>query len=304
MSFRSFHLSRALDWGGLSARQLALRTYQAIERHDTLDRAAIVAFYALLSLVPLLGFLLAIAFGAADGISGEVLTLSNQFLPSEADAVIHDQVRKIRAAPPVGLLTFSFAVLLWSSSGVFIAVMDGTNAAHGVRDRRPWWRRRLLATVLTTVELVLLLGAFVGIVAEPSVLHWFGLGGTAAAAARWIAVVLALLINFSVAYYFGPDVEREWEWVTPGSAFGVVMLIATSLGFRLYLYYGWGTSETFGVLGGVVILLLWFYLAALALLVGAEMNCVIEYAASPGVSARRALPMPSEGIGSGGTSGG
>lgn len=97
--------------------------------------------------------------------------------------------------------------------------------------------------------------------------------------------MLALLVNFSVAYYFGPDLEREWEWMTPGSAFGVVMLIATSLGFRFYLQYGWSSGETFGVLGGVVILLLWFYLAALALLVGVEINSVVEHAASASITA-------------------
>jgi membrane protein len=95
---------------------------------------------------------------------------------------------------------------------------------------------------------------------------------------RWIVVVAALLASFSLAYYFGLSGNQEWEWVTPGSAFGVVMLIASSLGFRLYLHYGWSWSETYGALAGVVILLLWFYLAALAVLVGAEINCVIGHA--------------------------
>ena len=99
-------------------------------------------------------------------------------------------------------------------------------------------------------------------------------------------MVAALLASFSIAYYFGPDVERGWEWVTPGSAFGVVTLVAASLGFRAYLVYGWSWSETYGTLAGVIILLLWFYAAALALLVGAEINCVIGHARS-GVAAAK-----------------
>jgi membrane protein len=250
-----------------TTKELAIRTYQEIDKHETMDRAAIVAFYAMLSLVPLLGFLLALAFGPARGITAALQSFSSQFLPAAADTIIDDQIQKIQASPPVGVLTVSFMILLWSSSGVFVSLMDGANAAYGVRDVRPWWKRRLLAIVLTTVEMILLLGALTALVVWPYFFSWFGLSGVAAATVgvvRWVVVVIALLASFSLAYYFGLGGKQEWEWVTPGSAFGVVMLIASSLGFRLYLYYGWSWSETYGALAGVVILLLWFYLAALA----------------------------------------
>jgi len=185
--------------------------------------------------------------------------------------------------PPVGVLTFSFVVLLWSSSSVFVSVMDGLSAVSGVRDGRPWWKRRLLAVVLTGVELVFLLVALFVIIAWPSVMHWFGLGGATAAAVgvvRWAFVVVVLLASFSVAYYFGPhgEREREWKWITPGGSVGVALLIATSVGFQLFLRYGWSSSETYGALAGVILLLLWLYTVALALLVGAEINGVIAHA--------------------------
>jgi membrane protein len=289
VSFTSVQLRRVWDWGGLTIKQLAVRTYLEIDKHETIDRAAIVAFYAMLSLVPLLGFLLAIAFGPARGTTAALRAFCSQFLPEAAASIVEDQIQKIQASPPVGVLTVSFVILLWSSSGVFVALMDGTNAAYGVRDARPWWKRRLLAIALTAVELILLLGALTAIIAWPYFFGWFGLSGVAAATAgvvRWVVVVAALLASFSLAYYFGLSGKQEWEWVTPGSAFGVVMLIATSLGFRLYLYYGWSWSETYGALAGVVILLLWFYLAALAVLVGAEINCVIGHARA----ARQVVP--------------
>ena len=288
MALTSIQIRPLWDWGGLTARQLVIRTYRAIDKHETIDRAAIVAFYALLSLVPLLGFLLAIAFGPASGSAAELQAVAGQFLPPEGRAIIDGQILKIQSDPPVGVLTVSFVILLWSSSAVFVSLMDGTNAAHGVRDGRPWWKRRLLAVVLTAVELALLLGSLVAILAWPHALSRFGLDGVAAGTAtavRWAVVVAALLASFSIAYYFGPDVKRGWEWVTPGSSFGVVALVAASLGFRAYLLYGWSWSETYGTLAGVVILLLWFYLAALALLVGAEINCVIGHARSGGAVA-------------------
>jgi membrane protein len=283
VSSTSIRVRSLWDWGGLTTRQLVVRTCRQIGRHDTIDRAAIVAFYALLSLVPLLGFVLAVAFGPARGSGAELQEVASQFLPPEGRAIIDGQIAKIQGAAPVGVLTFSFAILLWSSSGVFVALMDGTNAAHGVRDGRPWWVRRLLGVVLTAVESALLLGTLVAILAWPYALGLFGLdglGAATAAAVRWAVVVVALLVSFSIAYYFGPDVARGWEWVTPGSVFGVVTLIAASLAFRAYLVYGWAWSEAYGTLAGVIILLLWFYLAALALLVGAEINCVIGHARS------------------------
>ncbi len=292
MSLTSIRLSAAWNWGGLTARELAVRTYERIVLHETLDRAAALAFYAMLSLVPFLGFFLAIGVGGRGTISSQLLRLSREFLPPAVDAIIADQVHKIQAASSVGLLSFSSAVLLWSASSVFVSVMDATNAAHGVRDGRPWWKRWLMAVVLTVIEAALLTGALLLIVVWPFVTGFLGLGAAASAVAtvaRWTAAVVALLASFAVAYYFGPDVRREWKWITPGSALGVLGLIAASVGLQLYVYYGHGISETYGALAGVILLLLWLYAAALALLVGVEIDCIIEQATQhghkPGASA-------------------
>jgi membrane protein len=154
-----------------------------------------------------------------------------------------------------------------------------------VQDDRPWWKRRLLAIVLTVVEAVLFLGAAVSILLWPKVTGWLGLGTVGSVVAtviQWIVVIIALLVSFSIAYYFCPDAEQEWEWITPGSTVGVIVLILLTLGFRQYVQYGSSYSDTYGALAGVIITLLWLYLAALALLLGAEMNSVIEHAAPHG----------------------
>jgi membrane protein len=285
MSLTSFRVRKAWNWGGLWPWELARRTYAAMDRHGTLDRAAVVAYYAMLSLVPFLAFVLAIALGARAGVAAEILTLSAQVLPPEADAIVRDQVRKAQDAPPAGLISVSVLLLLWSASSMFVAVMDATNAAYGIRDGRPWWKRRLLAIVLTVVESALLAGASVCVIAWPTVLEWLGLPSQAATVAtvvQWLIVVLALLGAFAAAYYFGPHTEQPWEWVTPGGTLGVLALVAASLGLRAYLHFGPGYAETYGALAGVVLLLLWLYLAALALLVGAEVNNVVAEAAGQG----------------------
>jgi uncharacterized BrkB/YihY/UPF0761 family membrane protein len=126
-----------------------------------------VAFFALLSLAPFLSLVVAAALGSGGSLAAELLPVSRQLLPREAHAVIQEQVRKIQSSAEAGVLSLSFVILLWSSSSSFIAVMDAINAAYGSRDQRPWWRRRLMAVVLTVVESVLLIVALVAILAWP-----------------------------------------------------------------------------------------------------------------------------------------
>src|SRR5688572_25423429 len=102
MSITSIRLREAWNLGGLTVKQLAAQTWHQIDKHETLDRAACVAFYAMLSLVPFLSFLLAVTVGRAGEGTTQLLALSWQFLPAEADAIIQDQVQKMRAAAPVG----------------------------------------------------------------------------------------------------------------------------------------------------------------------------------------------------------
>ncbi len=286
MSLRSIRLREAWNWGGLSARELAVRTYRAMDQHDTLNQAAVVAFYAMLSLVPLLGLVLAFAVGVRGDVAVQLKALSEQQMPDkEASKIVGEQIDKIQAENSVGLVSLSTLILIWSASSLFVAVMDTTNAAYGVRDDRPWWKRRLMAIVLTVVETILLVGAAVTIAIWPAVARHLPLGGAAIVAAtvvQWLVVVVALLSAFALAYYFGPHVQQEWEWITPGATLGVLTLIVASLGFQLYLHFGPSYNETYGALAGVVLMMLWLYLAALALLVGAEINCVIEHAAPHG----------------------
>src|SRR5215212_9606231 len=115
MSVTRLRLRQAWNWGGLSFKQLAVRTYEAVDRHETVDRAAIVAFYALLALVPFLGLVLAVTLGPSGGVvAAEMRGLSRQVLPGAADEIVRGEMRTIREGPRVGLLSVSFLLLLWS----------------------------------------------------------------------------------------------------------------------------------------------------------------------------------------------
>jgi membrane protein len=240
----------------------------------------------MLSLAPMLGLILAVGLSTHSRVASNVLDLSARFLPADADSVVRDQVQKIQSEAHVGVLSLSAVILLWSASSFFVAVMDTTNAAYGVQDSRPWWKRRALALILRLAEVSLLVVASILALAWPALTDRLKLGefgwltSAGAVAAQWFVVVMSLLTAFALAYYFGPDVKHRWEWFTPGAALGVVVLVGASLGFQFYLRFGSSYSETYGALAGVVLMMLWLYLAALALMVGAEVNSVIEHAAT------------------------
>jgi membrane protein len=285
MSWTTIRLREAWDWGGLSTKELAVRTYRQVDKHEILDRAAALAYYGMLSLIPFLSFLLALGLGGRSWISAEILRLSHEMLAPGADKLIQDQIHNMQTTSAVALLSFSTIVLLYSASSIFTGIMSATNAAYAVKETRPWWKRQVQGVILAIVEAALLIGSAGLVVAWPYVMDWLhlaGIGATLASVVQWFVVVVALLATFAIAYYWGPDLEQEWEWITPGSALGVLVLIAASLGLRYYVQYGSNYSATYGALAGVIILLLWLYIASLALLVGAEINCVIENAAPHG----------------------
>ncbi len=285
MSLTSIRLKEAWNWGGLSTKELAKRTYRQVDKHEILDRAAALAYYAMLSLIPFVSFLFALGLGGQTWISDQILILSQRVLAPGATELIKDQIHNMQRSSAVALLSFSSVVLLYSASSVFTGIMAGTNAAYAVTESRSWWKRQLTAIVFTIVEAVLLIGSAGLVVAWPYVMDWMhlaGFGATLGTVVQWLVVIIALLASFAIAYYFGPDLEQEWEWITPGSTMGVLVLVIASLGLRFYVLYGSNYSATYGALAGVIIMLLWLYIASLALLVGAEINCVIENAAPHG----------------------
>jgi uncharacterized BrkB/YihY/UPF0761 family membrane protein len=93
---------------------------------------------------------------------------------------------------------------------------------------------------------------------------------------QWPLSLASMFLSFSLIYYFGPDVRGAWHWVTPGAALGVAIWLLASFGFRIYLHFFNSYGATYGSLGAVIILLLWLYITGLAILIGAELNWVIE----------------------------
>jgi membrane protein len=274
--------------GGLTVRELGERTWQEIDKDEVADRAAALAYYFLFALFPTLLFLTSLlGLLPISGLMDRLLAYAHQAMPGDAASILTKTLEEIQAGARGGLLSIGALAALWAASAGMASAMNALNVAYDVQDPRSWWKRRLLAIVLTVGFSVFILVALVLIVFGPrigeAVANWVGLGSLFTIVWNVISlpVVIALvLLGIALVYYFAPATQQHWRWVTPGSAVALVLWLAMSLGLRWYVANFADYSATYGSIGGVILLMLWLYLSGLVLLVGAEINAVIEHAAA------------------------
>lgn len=184
-------------------------------------------------------------------------------------------------------MALGVVLALWSASAGMAALQSGLNAVYNVKEGRPLWKVRSLATLLTVVCSLLVLTALAIVLYGKSgsqlcllppragTAHHLGLEDRAVAHA-----FLFIVFVFALIYYAAPDVQqRHWEWISPGAVIGIVLWLLVSFGFRAYLHFFNSYSATYGSLGAVIILMLWFYVTGVAILTGGEVNAEIENAA-------------------------
>jgi membrane protein len=182
-----------------------------------------------------------------------------------------------------GLLSFGFLAMLWAASTGMYAVMQQLNITYNVKEARSFIKGRSIALLLTLLFGMLVIGVFALIVMGGIVQDWLAefVGRnqvllTFFALLRWVIIVGALLLGFDLIYYLAPNVQRKYRWITAGAVFGVTVMLLASLGFRLYIMHFADYEATYGALGGMIVLMLWFYVAGLVFLVGSEINVVLD----------------------------
>jgi membrane protein len=185
-----------------------------------------------------------------------------------------------------------------------VALIDALNRAYDVEDARPWWKQRLTAIELTIGVAVLILVAFVLVVAGPQLADFIaarvGFGGVFVWSwkiLQWPLVFALVATAIGLVYYFAPDVDQDFVWLTPGSVFATFLWLVGSLAFRFYVVNFGSYNETYGAIGGVMVLLLWLYLSGLVFIVGAEMSAEIEHASPHGKAAAEKVPGQRKAIG-------
>ena len=280
--FRTFHLP--ITWP-----ELLRRTWKEINDDNCLGMAAQLAYYFILALFPALLVVVAIASYFPPATMQTVIASLDRVMPPEAFALISDQLQAISDGDDAGLLTLGVLGALWSSSAALTAIIDTFNRAYDIEESRPWWKVRLLAIGLTLGIAVFILTAFALVVAGPELARWlvgrFGLASAVATVwtiVQWPLVFLLVAFGVAMTYYFAPDADQDWVFLTPGSVVATVLWVLASLGFRFYTQHFGDYNATYGALGAAVLLLLWLYVSGLSILVGAELNAEIEHASPEG----------------------
>ena len=279
------------ELGGLTWTQLLKRVWNCINDNDLTNRGYELAYNFLLAVFPLflvLLTLLGIFASHGSSLRDSLFSYLQAALPPSAYDLIRQTLEEVMRASGGGKLTFGLLFALYSGSAGMTQLMSTLNAAYQVREGRSWIKVHLISLGLTLAISILVIIALALILAGGYAIHLLvqavGLSTIALIAVKvvqWTAAVAFIVFAFAMIYYFAPDVkEQHWYWITPGSVVGVAIWIMASGALRLYLHFSNTYSKTYGSLGAVIILILWFYVTGLAFLFGGQINATIEHAAA------------------------
>jgi membrane protein len=264
--------------------------WHEIYEDDISNGAATLAYWLTLAVFPATIFVMALLpyLPIAD-IDRAIMDLLYRALPEDAAKMFQGVVEEVTGTQQGGLLSFGALGTLWAASAGMFAIMKQLNITYDVHEGRSFLRARAISIGLSILFAVLVVGAFSLVVLGGLLESWVGSHYVASplllgffAWLRWALILFALLLGFALIYYLGPDVEQRFIFITPGSVLGVVLLILASLGFRFYATNFGNYSATYGSIGAVIILMFWLYLAGLVILLGSEINALVEHYAPTG----------------------
>ncbi len=273
--------------GGLTPLRLTQFAFKKMGQDELSTRSASLSYYFLLALFPMILFLLSLVgvfAGPGSQLRDSIVLGLGRLAPGSASDLIRTVVSQTFKSSSGLKLAAGILGALWAASGGMGAVVVSLNVIYRLTETRPWWKQKLTVVGLTLslaglIIIALILVLYGGKIGQVIAMH-VGLGHAFEIAwkiLQWPVTFAAMFLSFSVVYYFAPNLEeRKWFWVTPGAVVGVVLWLVSSLGFRVYLHFFNSYSATYGSLGAVIILMLWLYMTGLAILIGGELNWVIE----------------------------
>ncbi|MFD2837619.1 YihY/virulence factor BrkB family protein [Azotobacter vinelandii] len=246
--------------------------------------ASALAFQMLFSLFPFLLFLIAlIGFLDLQKFFDWLQQQAALLLPAQAMDTVNSVIAQFQQER-AGLFSLGIVAALWTASAGVRSTMQAMNKAYDVAESRPAWKRIPLSVLYTVGIALMLLSAAGLMLIGPEVMTWLAgwvgleqLIVTLWTWLRWPVAILLLILVVAVIYYVAPDVEQRFRFITPGSVLAVLVWIATSLGFGFYVGNFGNYDATYGSVGAIIVMLLYFFISAAVLLFGAELNAVIEH---------------------------
>ena len=266
-------------------RDILLRVWQKLGEDHTSLVAAGIALNTLLAVFPALAVAVLIygLFSSPAGVAADIKPFIG-ILPPDAAKLLQAQLQSLVSPPHVKLgigAVVSTLLAFWGARQGIVALMTATNIAYYERERRGFLRQIAISLGFTLAAVAAFLVMLALGVAVPLVLQILPLGPAAATAIlvfRWVLLGLFAAGAFTVIYRFAPDRHTaQWRWVTWGSAVAATLWLSASVLFELYVKNFSSYGVTYGALGGVIVLIMWFYLGGFAVVLGAEINAEMEH---------------------------
>ena len=281
------------------------QAWAEFRRDECTDLAAALTYYAILSMFPALLAMIALLgiFGQGASTTDTLLELVERIGQQDAVDQLRQPITQMTETNAAGFaFVFGLVGAVWSASGYVGAFGHAMNRIYEVDEGRPFWKLRPLNLVITVVTVVLAAVVLLGLVVTgpfaQELGETLGLGDTAVTLwniVKWPILLIVVVFVVAILYYATPNVQQpKFRWVSVGAGFAIVVWILASLVFGVYVANFGSYNETYGALGGVIILLLWLWLTNLALLLGAEVDAEIERSRQlqAGIEAEEVLQLP------------
>lgn len=263
---------------------LARRLIERFLADDCFDLAAQMAFYFVLSAVPFFLVLAAIVgWLPSSTLWQSLVKWMTAYLPQGSRGLLFsvtlDLMHESKKFLSVGLL-----VTIWSASSGFVSLMEALTVAHGAKETRSFWKKRVIAIAATLVSVVFFVISFSLTLAGHDVATAISYGYRNSGLmdskvffgiVRGVANVILILFGMNFANYFLPNVRLPWRWFTPGTSFVVLTLVLAPITFDFYLEHAY-SLKVYGALAGIIIFMVWIYIASLVVLIGAETDTAIQ----------------------------
>jgi membrane protein len=275
-----FPWPRRMSW-----KDFLKEVYREYEDDGVADSAAVLSYYFVYSLFPFLFFLTTLAAYIPHAQAGmdSVLARAHALLPPQAMHIIERNLRALVDRPRPHFLTIGLLATLYSASRGVDAVRKALNLAYDVKESRPFWKAELVAFGMTIAGALLVLIGMAAMVAGGDLGMWLA-GKLHVARAyvlvwswlRWPVTAFLIMSTAAFGYYLLPDVKQQFRFITPGSVFGTLAWLLATWGFAQYATHFGSYNVTFGSIGGVIVLMTWFYIAGFIFLMGGEVNAILE----------------------------
>ena len=256
------------------------RTYDNVQRKHTMQMAAGLSYYFVMSLFPLLiVFAATVAYLPIPNLFDEALKFAGRFVPHDSMGLVKAVLRQVITPHRGKFLSFGVLGTIWAASGGFSSMMEALNVAYNVPENRPFWKTRPLAIGLTFMTGVLLVIALALMLVGPNFGGWLagkvGLGSVFVVLwgyMRWSIAIVFAVLAIEFIYFLAPNVRQRFGKTLPGAAVAVGFWILLSWALGIYFQHFAKLNKTYGTLAAAIALMVWLYWTAFAILLGGEIN--------------------------------